>query len=64
MYMCRFVNLALWADKICISVISRYTHLMGKDELPELVRDTLYRDGDLHYIFMGEIEDVFGTIDE
>ena len=41
-----------------------YTHLMGKDELPEFVRDTLYRDGDLHYIFMGEIEDVFGTIDE
>ena len=41
-----------------------YTHLMGKEELPEFVRDTLYRDGDLHYIFMGEIEDVFGTIDE
>ena len=41
-----------------------YTHLMGKDELPEFVCDTLYRDGDLHYIFMGEIEDVFGTIDE
>lgn len=41
-----------------------YTHLMGKDELPEFVRDTLYRDGDLHYIYMGEIEDAFGTIGE
>ncbi len=41
-----------------------YTHLMGEDELPEFSRDTLYRDGDLHYIFMGEIEDVFGTIGE
>lgn len=41
-----------------------YAHKMLKDELPEFVRDTLYRDGDLHYIFMGEIEDVFGTIDE
>lgn len=41
-----------------------YTHLMAKDELPEFVRDTLYKNGDLHYIFMGEIVDVFGTIDE
>lgn len=41
-----------------------YTHLMGKDELPEFVRDTLYRDGDLHYIIMGEIEDVFGSTGE
>lgn len=41
-----------------------YTHKMLKDELPEFVRDTLYRDGDLHYIYMGEIEDVFGSIDE
>ena len=41
-----------------------YAHLMSKDELPEFVRDTLYRNGDLHYIFMGEIEDAFGCIGE
>ena len=41
-----------------------YTHLMTRDELPEFVRDILYKNGDLHYIFMGEIVDVFGTIDE
>lgn len=41
-----------------------YSHKMLRDELPEFVRDTLYRDGDLHYIFMGEIEDAFGSIDE
>lgn len=40
-----------------------YTHKMLQDELPEFVRETLYKDGDLHYLFMGEIEDVFGTID-
>lgn len=41
-----------------------YTHLMNRDELPDFVRDTLYKDGDLHYIFMGEIQDVFGIIGE
>jgi len=41
-----------------------YAHKMLKNELPEFVRDTLYRDGDLHYIYMGEIEDVFGTLGE
>lgn len=41
-----------------------YTHKMLREELPEFLRDTLYSDGDLHYIFMGEIEDVFGTINE
>lgn len=40
-----------------------YTHKMRRDDLPEFVRETLYKDGDLHYLFMGEIEDVFGTID-
>ncbi len=39
-----------------------YTHKMLLEELPEFVRDTLYKDGDLHYIFMGEIEDVSGSI--
>jgi len=37
---------------------------MLKNELPEFVCNTLYRDGDLHYIYMGEIEDVFGTLGE
>ena len=37
---------------------------MAKDELPEFVRDTLYKNGDLHYIFMGEIVDVFGEVRE
>jgi len=41
-----------------------YTHLMAKDEIPEFLRDTLYRDGDLHYIFMGEIIDVLGETKE
>lgn len=39
-----------------------YTHKMTADELPAFVQG-LYRDGDMHYIFMGEIEDVFGNID-
>lgn len=39
-----------------------YAHKMEKEELPEFVCDTLYKDGDLHYIYMGEIEDVFGIV--
>lgn len=34
------------------------------EDLPEFTRDTLYKDGDLHYLYMGEIEDVFGMIEE
>lgn len=41
-----------------------HTHLMGKDELPDFLSETLYKNGDFHYAFMGEIVDVFGTIDE
>jgi flavin reductase (DIM6/NTAB) family NADH-FMN oxidoreductase RutF len=41
-----------------------YTHKMLKDELPDFVRDTLYKNGELHYIYMGEIEDAFGTISD
>lgn len=41
-----------------------YTHLMSRDELPDFVRDTLYKSGDFHYVFMGEIENVYGTIGE
>ena len=37
---------------------------MEKEDLPEFTRDTLYKDGDLHYLYMGEIEDVFGVIEE
>lgn len=40
-----------------------YVHKMTEEELPEFVRDGLYADGDMHYIFMGEIEDVFGNVD-
>lgn len=41
-----------------------YTHKMLKNELSEFVQDKFYREDDLHYIFMGEIEDVFGTLAE
>lgn len=34
------------------------------NDVPEFTRDTLYKDGDLHYLYMGEIEDVFGMIEE
>lgn len=40
-----------------------YSHLMTQEELPEFVRYTLYKDGDFHYIFMGEIEDVYGEME-
>ncbi len=39
-----------------------YSHKMALDELPDFARDRFYPDGNLHYIFMGEIEDAFGTI--
>ena len=35
-----------------------YAVRMEKEDLPEFTRDTLYKDGDLHYLYMGEIEDV------
>lgn len=41
-----------------------YAVIMEKEDLPEFTRDTLYKDGDLHYLYMGEIEDVFGMIEE
>ena len=41
-----------------------YAVRMEKEDLPEFTRDTLYKDGDLHYLYMGEIEDVFGMIEE
>ena len=42
-----------------------YTHKMIHEEVPEEVRNTLYANGNpIHYIFMGEIVDVFGTIDD
>lgn len=38
-----------------------YVHKMLRDELPEDVKGFLYREGEpLHYLCMGEIEDVFG----
>lgn len=42
-----------------------YAHKMNIEEVPEDVASTLYADGNpIHYEFMGEIVDVFGTIDE
>ena len=41
-----------------------YAVRMEKEDLPEFTRDTLYKDGNLHYLYMGEIEDVFGMIEE
>lgn len=41
-----------------------YAVRMEKEDLPEFTRDILYKDGDLHYLYMGEIEDVFGMIEE
>lgn len=42
-----------------------YAHKMERDELPEDTKQFLYREGEpLHYVFMGEIEDVFGTLDD
>ena len=38
--------------------------IYAKEDLPEFTRDTLFKDGDLHYLYMGEIEDVFGMIEE
>ncbi len=40
-----------------------YTHKMAQEELPPELATTLYADGDLHYVFMGEIVDVFGEIE-
>ena len=38
-----------------------YTHKMLHEEVPEEVRNTLYANGNpIHYVFMGEIVDVFG----
>ena len=40
-----------------------YTHKMNLEEVPEEVRQTMYTKGNpAHYVFMGEIVDVFGTI--
>lgn len=40
-----------------------YTHKMDLEEVPEEVRQTMYTTGNpAHYVFMGEIVDVFGTI--
>ena len=40
-----------------------YTHKMIREEVPEEVRNTMYADGNpIHYVFMGEIVDVFGNI--
>ena len=40
-----------------------YTHKMVHEEVPEDVRTTLYADGNpIHYVFMGEIVDVFRSI--
>ena len=42
-----------------------YTHKMLHEEVPEDVRNKLYANGNpIHYVFMGEIVDVFGTIDD
>ena len=42
-----------------------YTHKMNAEEVPEDVRQMLYKpDEPIHYVFMGEIVDVFGTMDE
>ena len=41
-----------------------YAHKMLHEEVPEDVRNTMYANGDpIHYVFMGEIVDVFGSID-
>lgn len=62
----RFLENAVGFEEAELTFVCKkiYTHLMTKDELPGFVRDTLYRNGDLHYIFMGEIVDVFGEIKE
>ena len=39
-----------------------YTQKMDLEDLPADVRGFIYREGDPHYLFIGEIEDVFGTI--
>ena len=40
-----------------------YTHKMIREEVPEDVRNILYSNGDpIHYVFMGEIVDVFGSL--
>ena len=40
-----------------------YTHKMVNEEVPEDVRQMLYKPGEpIHYVFMGEIVDVFGEI--
>lgn len=40
-----------------------YTHKMVLEEVPQDVRSTMYANGNpIHYVFMGQIEDVFGTI--
>ena len=41
-----------------------YTTLMEKEDVPEFLRETLYHDGDLHYMFIGEVVDAFGTIED
>ena len=36
---------------------------MVLEEVPQDVRSTMYANGNpIHYVFMGQIEDVFGTI--
>jgi len=62
----KMLNKAVGFEEAQLTFVCKkiYAHKMQKDELPDFVRDTLYKDGDLHYIYMGEIEDVFGTIDE
>ena len=40
-----------------------YTHKMLHEDVPEEVRNTLYANGNpIHYVFMGEIVDVFGQL--
>ncbi len=42
-----------------------YTHKMFHAEVPEEVGNTLYANGNpIHYVFMGENVDAFGTIDD
>ena len=62
----KFIDNAVGFEEASLTFVCKkiYTHLMTKNELPEFVRDTLYKDGDFHYIFMGEIENAFGTIEE
>ena len=41
-----------------------YAHKMLHEEVPEYVRNTMSANGNpIHYVFMGEIVDVFGSID-